>query len=75
MANDRTILVQHGGYLSLTWGRNILYRMERRQEDDNENGYHWEDAIAPGVLKEATALLEMFEEDDGRVPKRGKIRH
>ena len=42
MANDRTILVQHGGYLSLTydWGRNILYCMERRQEDDNENGYH-----------------------------------
>jgi len=26
-------------------------------------------------LKEATALLEMFEEEDGRVPKRGKTRH
>ena len=31
MANDRTILVEHGGYLSLSndWGRNVLYRMER----------------------------------------------
>jgi len=48
---------------------------ERRQEDDNENDYHWEDAVAPGLLKEATALLEMFEEEDGRVPKRGKTRH
>ena len=30
-ANDRTILVEHGGYLSLShdWGRNVLYRMER----------------------------------------------
>ena len=31
MANDRTILVEHGGYLSLSydWGRDVLYRMER----------------------------------------------
>ena len=31
IANDRTLLVEHGGYLSLSfdWGRNVLCRMER----------------------------------------------
>lgn len=31
MTNDRTIFVEHGGYLSLSydWVRNVLYRMER----------------------------------------------
>ena len=31
MANDRTISVEHGGYLSLSydWGRNVLYRMAK----------------------------------------------
>ena len=29
MANDRTILVEHGTSLSYDWGRNVLYSMER----------------------------------------------
>ena len=32
MTNDRTILVEHGGYQSLSydWGRNVLCNMERK---------------------------------------------
>ena len=34
MVNDRTILVEHGGYLRLSydWVRNILYRMAREEK-------------------------------------------
>ena len=30
-ANDQSLLVENGGYLSLNydWGRNVLYRMEK----------------------------------------------
>ena len=35
MANDLTILIEHGGYLSLTydWDRNVLFRMEREGKE------------------------------------------
>ena len=32
IANDRSILMENGGYISLShqWGRNVLYRMEQK---------------------------------------------
>ena len=32
VANDRSLLMENGGYISLShqWGRNVLYRMEQK---------------------------------------------
>ena len=32
MANDRTILVEHGTSLSYDWDRNVLYSMENERK-------------------------------------------
>ena len=56
MANDRTMLAEDGGYLSLShdWERDVLYRMEREGKKmavriaTNEKI-----PVAPGLLKEA----------------------
>ena len=56
MENDRTMLAEHGGYLSLShdWERDVLYRMEREGKKmavriaTNEKI-----PVAPGLFKEA----------------------
>ena len=56
MANDRTILVEHRSYLSLSydWGRNVLYRMEREGKKMTMRMATTEKIpVAPGLLKEA----------------------
>ena len=56
MANDRTILVEHGGYLSLSydWGRNVLYCMEREGKKMTMRMATTEKIpVAPGLLNEA----------------------
>ena len=56
MANDRTILVEHGGYLSLSHdlGRNVLYCMERERKKMAVRIATTEKIpLAPGLLKEA----------------------
>ena len=56
MANDHTILVEHGGYLSLSydWGRKVLYRMEREGKKVKvRNAATEKIPMAPGLLKEA----------------------
>ena len=56
MANDRSILVEHGGYLSLSydWGRNILYQMEREGKKMAVRIATTEKIlVADGLLKEA----------------------
>ena len=55
VANDRSILVENGGYLSINsdFGRNVLYRMEK---DGNKmvqrKGTTAKIPVAPGILKE-----------------------
>ena len=56
MANDCTILVEHGGYLSLSydWGRNVLYRREREGKKMTMRMATTEKIpVAPVLLKEA----------------------
>ncbi|CAH3135996.1 unnamed protein product [Porites lobata] len=56
IANDRTLLVEHGGYLSLSfaWGRNVLCRMEREGKKMAVRIATTENIpVAPGLLKEA----------------------
>ena len=56
MANDRTILVEHGGYLSLSydWGRNVLYHMDREgKKMTMRMATTKKIPAAPGLLKEA----------------------
>ena len=56
VANDRSILLEHGGYLSLdiTWGRNVLYRMEKEGKKMCRRKATTEKIpIAPGLLKES----------------------
>ncbi|PFX11883.1 Pogo transposable element with KRAB domain [Stylophora pistillata] len=56
MANDSTILVEHGGYLSLSydWGRNVFYRMQREGKKMTMRMATIEKIpVAPGLLKEA----------------------
>ena len=55
MANDRTILVENGGYLSLNhqWGRNVLYRLDKEgKKMCQRKGTTAKIPIAPGILKE-----------------------
>jgi len=61
MANDRTILVEHGRYLSLTydWGRNVLYCMERKGKEMTMRMATTEKiSAALGLLKEAKLLFQ-----------------
>ena len=54
-ANDRSILVENGGYLFLSrdWGRNVLYRMEKEgKKMCRRKGTTAKIPIAPGLLKE-----------------------
>ena len=56
MANDRTKLVEHRVYLSLSydWGRNVLYRMEREGKKMTMRMATTEKIlVAPRLLKEA----------------------
>ena len=56
MASDRTILVEHRGYLGVSrdWGRNVLYRMEREGKKMAVRIATTEKIpVAPGLLKEA----------------------
>ena len=55
-ANDRSILIENGGYLTLNmqWGRNILYRMEKEGKKMCRRKATTEKIpVAPGLLKEA----------------------
>ncbi|KAK2557492.1 Cilia- and flagella-associated protein 91 [Acropora cervicornis] len=61
MANDRTILVEHGRYLSLTydWGRNVLYCMDRKGKEMTMRMATTEKiSAALGLLKEAKLLFQ-----------------
>ena len=54
-ANDRSILIENGGYLSLNqqWGRNVLYRMEKEgKKMCKRRGTTEKVPVAPGLLKE-----------------------
>ena len=54
-ANDRSILIENGGYLSLNqqWGRNVLYRMEKEGKKMCKlRGTTEKVPVAPGLLKE-----------------------
>ena len=56
MANDRTILVEHGGYLSLSydWAKAVLYRMEKEgKKMTRRMATTAKIPVAPGILKEA----------------------
>lgn len=56
LANDRAILVEYRGYLSLSydWGRNVLYRMEREGKKMTMKMATTEKIpVAPELLKEA----------------------
>ena len=55
VANDRSILLENGGYLSIShqWGHNVLYRMEKEGEKMCRRKATTEKIpIAPGLLKE-----------------------
>ena len=55
-ANDRSILIENGGYLTLNqqWGRNVLYRMEKEGKKMCRRKATTEKIpVAPGLLKEA----------------------
>ena len=55
-ANDRSILVENGGYLSLNhqWGRNVLYRMEKENMKMVRRKATTEKLpVSPGFLNEA----------------------
>ena len=56
IANDWSLVIEHGGYISLShqWGRNVLHRME----EEDKKMYRRKAAtekipVAPGLLKEA----------------------
>ena len=60
IANDRALLVEHGGYLSLSydWGRNVLYRMERgTQKDGSQNCYNWEDTSGSWTFEGSETVI------------------
>jgi len=55
-ANDRSILVENGGYLSLNhqWGRNVLYRMEKEDKKWVRRKATTEKIpVSPGFLNES----------------------
>ena len=61
IANDRTLLAEHGGYLSLSydWGRNVLCRMQREGKKMAVGIATAEKIpVAPGLLKEAKLSLQ-----------------
>ena len=55
IANDRSILIEYGGYLSLNsdWGKNVLYRMEK---EGKKMTRRWATIsklpVAPGIISE-----------------------
>ena len=56
IANDRSLLIENGGYISLShqWGCNVLHRMEQ----EGKKICRWKAttekiSVAPGPLKEA----------------------
>ena len=56
MANDRSLLVENGGYISLSyqWGLNVLYKMEKEGKKMCRRKATTEKVpIAPGLLREA----------------------
>ena len=63
VANDRSILVENGGYLSINsdFGRNVLYRMEK---DGNKmvqrKGTTTKIPVAPGILREIKQITGTF---------------
>ena len=53
-ANDQTILVENGGYLSLDcdWGRNVLYRMEKyNKKMSRRKATTARIPVAPGLIR------------------------
>ena len=55
MANDRTILVENGGYLTLStdWARNILYMIKKEEKEMVRRiGNTTKIPSAPGILSE-----------------------
>ena len=54
-ANDRSILVENGGYLSLNhqWGRNVLYRLDKDgKKMSRRKATTAKLPVPPGILKE-----------------------
>ena len=54
-ANDRSILIENGGYLTLNrqWGRNVLYRIEKDgKKMTRRKGTTDKIPVSPGLLKE-----------------------
>ena len=54
-ANDRSILIENGGYLTLNtqWGRNVLYRIEKDEKKMTRRKATTEKIpVSPGLLKE-----------------------
>ena len=55
IANDRSILIEYGGYLSLNsdWGKNLLYRMEKeRKKMTRRCATTSKLPVAPGIISE-----------------------
>ena len=55
IANDRSILIEYGGYLSLNsdWGKNVLYRMEKEgQKMTRICATTSKLPVAPGIISE-----------------------
>ena len=56
IANDRSLLIENGGYISLShqWGRNVLCRMEQEGNKMCRRKATTEKIpVAPGLVKEA----------------------
>ena len=56
VAKDRSLLIENGGYISLShqWGRNVLYRMKQEDKKMCRRKAPTEKIpVAPGLLKEA----------------------
>ena len=55
IANDRSILIEHGGYLSFNsdWGKNVLYRMEKEGKKMTRRcATTSKIPVAPGIINE-----------------------
>ena len=55
IANDRSILIEYGGYLSLNsdWGKNVLYRMEKEgKKMTHRCATTSKLPVAPGIISE-----------------------
>ena len=58
LANDLTILDEHGGYLSLSYdsGRNVLHSMER-EKAENKNGDNLQSTCGPWTFERGKTMF------------------